>query len=571
MKKRKRLFLLGGLSIILPVILFLLGQVGVREVQGKLPAGGTPVTSDIMTDTTWTLSGSPYFFSQSINVAPSATLTIEPGVTVLGEGEATYLYVLGHIAAVGTVSQPITFTTIIMPPFVFSWGGLTVMGSGDLAYVNLEWGNYLGAFDLSPTGLSIRDSRIAYSYLDALAIGVDVFHLVDIQDVTIDGNNDRIVLAPVVGGNNLGGSASLKQYDGLEGYILGFGSLTIPEDITLTVESGVSIGARGPLIVEGHLEALGTPDLPVVFRARSDASTPPHIYIRQGTARFENSRFNSWEYALKFANQEPDWALGTRVWLSDSLIRQSDLEAILIPPSALHALQMDNVIFEDNFSDVVYVPLEGGQQLSDGIYLSSQPGLDGYQVGDVADVQNLVIPAGINLIVGAGSNLLFGEQVGLQVEGHLQTNGTSLAPVNFTSMYTTWQGISLEGGNAFISHANIQQTSEHGFRVIDGNLSVYCSQIHSNQGGGVFIDSSGIPNVTITNSDIMSNGNGLNNANPTLVSAENNWWGDSTGPGGDGPGGGDTVFGNVSYTPWLTEPACAFTTYLLNLPIIMGE
>lgn len=38
-----------------------------------------------------------------------------------------------------------------------------------------------------------------------------------------------------------------------------------------------------------------------------------------------------------------------------------------------------------------------------------------------------------------------------------------------------------------------------------------------------------------------------------------------------GLGGGDTVLGNVSYMTWLTQPACAFTTYWLNLPVIIGR
>jgi len=34
--------------------------------------------------------------------------------------------------------------------------------------------------------------------------------------------------------------------------------------------------------------------------------------------------------------------------------------------------------------------------------------------------------------------------------------------------------------------------------------------------------------------------------------AENNWWGDASGPGGVGNGAGDTVSGYVNFRPWLT-------------------
>jgi len=38
------------------------------------------------------------------------------------------------------------------------------------------------------------------------------------------------------------------------------------------------------------------------------------------------------------------------------------------------------------------------------------------------------------------------------------------------------------------------------------------------------------------------------------INAEYNWWGDSSGPGGEGPGTGDSVSMYVDYDPWLTGP-----------------
>ena len=39
-----------------------------------------------------------------------------------------------------------------------------------------------------------------------------------------------------------------------------------------------------------------------------------------------------------------------------------------------------------------------------------------------------------------------------------------------------------------------------------------------------------------------------------VVNAEKNWWGDSSGPSGVGPGSGDPVSDNVDFDPWLTAP-----------------
>jgi hypothetical protein len=46
----------------------------------------------------------------------------------------------------------------------------------------------------------------------------------------------------------------------------------------------------------------------------------------------------------------------------------------------------------------------------------------------------------------------------------------------------------------------------------------------------------------------------------STVNAEDNWWGDDTGPSGAGPGSGDPVTSNVDFDPWLGGPASDSTT-----------
>ena len=63
-----------------------------------------------------------------------------------------------------------------------------------------------------------------------------------------------------------------------------------------------------------------------------------------------------------------------------------------------------------------------------------------------------------------------------------------------------------------------------------------------------------VNNVTIENVRIINNdGNGIENDQPLIVIAENNWWGDSSGPNhlGNPGGNGDSVSDNVDYDPWL--------------------
>ena len=60
--------------------------------------------------------------------------------------------------------------------------------------------------------------------------------------------------------------------------------------------------------------------------------------------------------------------------------------------------------------------------------------------------------------------------------------------------------------------------------------------------------------VNINYNIIMgSGGDGLwtDDLQTDTVNAENNYWGANDGPSGEGPGSGDSVVGNVDYTPWL--------------------
>ncbi|HMB93893.1 MAG TPA: right-handed parallel beta-helix repeat-containing protein [Rhodothermales bacterium] len=61
--------------------------------------------------------------------------------------------------------------------------------------------------------------------------------------------------------------------------------------------------------------------------------------------------------------------------------------------------------------------------------------------------------------------------------------------------------------------------------------------------------------ATVTGNNIFGNaGMGLNNLTPSvMVTATGNWWGDASGPGGEGPGTGDEVSAGVDMAGWLDE------------------
>jgi hypothetical protein len=77
-------------------------------------------------------------------------------------------------------------------------------------------------------------------------------------------------------------------------------------------------------------------------------------------------------------------------------------------------------------------------------------------------------------------------------------------------------------------------------------------------------------NIIINYNDIVGNGpDGLwvGTLVTQTVDAECNWWGDHSGPSGDGPGTGDTVVGNADYDPWIYVDANAGGPYFSGGPI----
>jgi len=78
--------------------------------------------------------------------------------------------------------------------------------------------------------------------------------------------------------------------------------------------------------------------------------------------------------------------------------------------------------------------------------------------------------------------------------------------------------------------------------------------ISNNNGDGIFLRD--LANPIIHYNNITGNtGYGVINTDSTLtIDATNNWWGNPSGPGGFGPGTGDSVSLYVNYDPWLTNP-----------------
>lgn len=252
-----------------------------------------------------------YELAGDMTVPVSQTWTIQPGATLMGR-DSVEIKVQGHLDAIGTSIQPITFTSATNTG-VAQWSGLVFDGgTGDLHYTTVRYGgdpnslnencNTSGlGFNIAVRnvsagevrlensqvlseryncngwqnedfGLYVVDSTVVVNNTLFQGIGNDTSdYPIYVQgtgsNLTLDGNTftanprNRVLL-----GANALNAANVELVDeaGLEGYELA-GDYVVPAGLTLTLDPDVAIMGRSnvELLVLGHLSALGTPAQPI--------------------------------------------------------------------------------------------------------------------------------------------------------------------------------------------------------------------------------------------------------------------------------------------------------------------
>ena len=90
---------------------------------GTTAYGDTPVSGNIMVDTTWIKINSPYIVTGTVQVYPNITLSIEPGVVIKFNQNAR-LQIGGELIAKGLETDPIIFAANTAFPTPGFWGGI---------------------------------------------------------------------------------------------------------------------------------------------------------------------------------------------------------------------------------------------------------------------------------------------------------------------------------------------------------------------------------------------------------------------------------------------------------------
>ena len=579
------------------------------HIAGRSIELATVITGDVDIDTTWTLAGSPYRLEANIVVAEGVTLTIEPGVEVRALGNVG-LDVAGTLHAVGTASQPITFTATEAQPG--AWRGIRIYGAAGqpntgsvLEHVTLEYGGALLRYNLwlEWADVTLAYSRVRQSSRDGLyaeystaTLSQTVFSANAGYGVLFDRPTGPLPAAGLSAYGNSHDGLALKSAT-LEGdhtwhpagipYLLvsvpGADAVRVTSASTLTIAPGVQVRSQSArLHIEGTLKAIGTAAQPITFTAAM-TNPAPGVWrgIRiEGTAEQPNTG-SALEYVtLEYGGLDATHNLHLR-W-AEATVRHSTLRH-----SAGHGLYGEDsgatvqaTQFTGNQDYAAYFTrLRGGLNLAhlmadangtDGVALHTSD-LSGEHTWDSGLPYHLLGP--IHVLPGSALTIRPGVKVYahnnlIRVGGTLRAIGTTHQPITFTATTPTpgsWRGLHIYGTAAQPNVGSVLEhvTLEYG-GAERGNLSLEHAQVriahsilrHSSKDGLHARYSGG---TVIERSQIAGNADyGVQNwVGQKLILAPHNWWGDASGPAHDGGcnagGTGDRVSDRVSFRPFLTS------------------
>ena len=491
----------------------------------------TDINSDVTSDTTWDMTGSPYSVSGKINIPAGTTLTISPGVVVLFD-YGSEIDVAGSIVSNGTADNNINVTSISddtlngqtdddtdsdldVPPgagdyagFVFSASSTGTFSNTKISYADL-------AISGTDSSLSITDSTFSNDNASVSVIG-DSLTLSNntfsngLVPVSIDYSTNFTHSANTFSGNlddGIGMTGDTYGHDytftgGDAPYILfsdlffGTGNtLTIMPGATLQSDYGNSITING-----GNFSSVGTSDAKIVFDNISLQ------VLDNATATFENTEIK-------------------------------DVQGIALLAYNNAVLDMNNSLVDS---------IDGS-----GIYV----------IGSVLDFKNSTIS---NFGTNSTAITIFNDASTTIENSTIDTGGDGIVASNHAT---------IDADHLIIKNCNDVGIVGYGSDGYDDNgITVHNSEITENNVGVFPLNHT---NVDISKNSIHDNSSfGVLSNSGTVYDFSNNWWGDASGPqnAATNPDGkGDAVSDGITFTPWTKhDPAIPQKTPVLIVPGVLG-
>ena len=544
------------------------------------PVPNTDVGGTISEDTIWDLAGSPYNMIGNVTVAQGVTLTINPGVVVRGSTSSQFI-ILGNLVAVGSAAQPITFTSQL-DSGPNQWDGLVFDGgSGALDHVTIRYGGNLGSFDYGRSALWIEDSADGVT-LENVAILANDSPAIGGPTTVVRIINSHTEIANTLFEDNLNGQPTdvAMQIDG--------GSQVTITDVTVRDNDGQGIYAGGAVTITNALfENNSGPGLRTSAANWSRADNLAFVNddgsITSGAFLGDMAFPTSWGADYIDLEDPVTVPAGTTLTIGPGLLFRGDSSAHLLIQGMLQAVGSPTqpITFTSQLDSGPGqwggLIIDGGGGVLDNVTVRSGGGLvSGYgysgihikdSVAGVA-ITNSHIHMNNNFSINRMqavdvinsqvtiANTTFSNNGGTPFDGALQVRASAAVTVaNSVFADNGASGIFSSGAITVTDTVFQNNQNSYGMRIDSGRATIVCASFLDNL-EGIHLEAN-YEEIFVGGSVFAGHGDyAINNLTNKVLDATYNYWGDPTGPGGEGPGNGDPVTLRVQYDPWLSSSDC---------------
>ncbi len=463
----------------------------------------------------WPSPSIPYEITDDVILTEESDITLASGNTIQFSRFLSDLIVHGKFNCLGTESRPILLTSGNAIPTPGSWGSLVYENnaSGAITYTEIEYGgsNYFS-----------NGSGAQLAFLDSDTFSITNLNIRESGGQGISVRSSNIQLSQTVFQNNQSSAIDTSS----DSNLIISNSQFDSNQIAVQARDSAQVSLNGSSF-SNNVNALST--------------SGSAARIQFGNNQFTNNALLGRVNFLTAASSDPG-NIVTNSGPLEIIEGELDLAGIMNP-------------------------LIGGYYQTARLLTISEEG---------------------SLQIRPGTMMAFNAPAaGLQVAGYLSAMGEDDRPIVFsappTIEYATtrsiYNGFSfIDQSQGILRNAVFQNGGRSGAALdVQGAANVSAerclfqangtavrirefSQLHAAYNRlndntiAVWADDTSQINSAIQFSRIEGNDSGVRNDSQTaVVDATLNWWGDASGPSGEGPGSGDSVTSNVLYDPWFTS------------------